>query len=112
MPLAIVVVTDEYEAWYAALDAAEQATVINVVTKLELMGYELSSPHSSALEGTDLPLRELRPKQGRSPLRIIYAFDPARQAVLLIGGDKAGDSKFYRRMIKQAEQIWQEYLRS
>ncbi len=48
--------------------------------------------------------------QGRSPLRIIYAFDPERQAVLLIGGDKAGDPRFYRRIIATAERIWREYL--
>lgn len=110
MPPAVVVATDEYEAWYSALEPTEQAAVINVVTKLRVLGYELAAPHSSALEGTDFPLRELRPKQGRSPLRIVYAFDPARQAVLLIGGDKAGDPRFYRRMIATAEQIWREYL--
>ena len=112
MPAAVVVTTDEYEAWYSSLDAAEQAAVINVVTTLRVLGYELAAPHSAALEGTDLPLRELRPKQGRSPLRIVYAFDPVRQAVLLIGGDKAGDRKFYRRIVVAAEQIWREYLSS
>lgn len=110
MPPAVVVTTDEYEAWYGNLDAAEQAAVINVITKLQVLGYELAAPHSSALEGTDLPLRELRPKQGRSPLRVVYAFDPARQAVLLIGGDKSGDPKFYRRIVAVAERIWREYL--
>ena len=50
--------------------------------------------------------------KGRSPLRIVYAFDPARQAVLLIGGDKAGDPKFYRRIVIAAERIWREYLSS
>jgi hypothetical protein len=110
MPPAVVVTTDEYEDWYRSLDALEQAAVINVVTKLRALGYELGAPHSSALEGTDLPLRELRPKQGHSPLRVIYAFDPARQAVLLIGGDKAGDPKFYRRIVVAAERIWREYL--
>ena len=112
MPAAVVVTTDEYEAWYRNLHATEQAAIINVVTKLRVLGYELGAPHSSALEGTDLPLRELRPKQGRSPLRIVYAFDPARQAVLLIGGDKAGDPKFYRRIVAAAERIWSEYLAS
>lgn len=105
-----MVATDEYETWYSGLEADEQAAVINVIAKLQALGYELGAPHSSALEGTDFPLRELRPKQGRSPLRIIYAFDPDRQAVLLIGGDKAGDPKFYRRIIATAERIWREYL--
>jgi len=45
-----------------------------------------------------------------SPLRTLYAFDPSRQAVLLIGGDKTGDDRFYERMIPLAERIWSAYL--
>jgi hypothetical protein len=44
-------------------------------------------------------------------LRIFYAFDPTRQAVLLIGGDKTGDDRFYEYMTPLAEAIWEEYLR-
>ena len=47
--------------------------------------------------------------QGR-PYRVFYAFDPKRQAVLLIGGDKTGRDRFYEEMIPQAESIWREYL--
>lgn len=47
---------------------------------------------------------------GRSPLRVIYAFDPRRQAVLLIGGDKSGSKTFYERTIPKAEVIWEQYL--
>jgi len=58
------------------------------------------------------PLRELRPKQGHSPLRVLYAFDPSRDAVLLIGGDKGGPSSdaFYKKIISTAEGIWEDYL--
>jgi len=44
-------------------------------------------------------------------LRVLYAFDPRRQAVLLIGGDKTGDGRFYERMVPKAEAIWEQYLR-
>jgi len=106
----MLVATEAYDGWFQTLSAAEQAAVFNVVAKLRALGFELSGEHCSALEGTDLPLRELRPKRGKSPLRVVYAFDPARQAVLLIGGDKSGDAKFYRRLIPIAERIWREYL--
>jgi hypothetical protein len=102
--------TDEFQAWFLDLSEEEQASVINVVTKLEVAGVGLGRPHSGHLEGTKEPLRELRPKQGRSPLRVIYAFDPRRDAVLLIGGDKSGDPKFYARLIPVAERIWMQYL--
>jgi hypothetical protein len=45
------------------------------------------------------------------PLRIVYAFDPQRQAVLILGGDKTGDARFYSWMIPKAEALWQQYLR-
>lgn len=55
-------------------------------------------------------MRELRIQSNGRPLRVFYAFDPKRQAVLLIGGDKTGDARFYDRMIPTAERIWKEYL--
>ena len=44
------------------------------------------------------------------PLRVFYAFDPKRQAVLILGGDKTGDDRFYETMIPRCERIWKEYL--
>ncbi|HYU34882.1 MAG TPA: type II toxin-antitoxin system RelE/ParE family toxin [Thermoanaerobaculia bacterium] len=44
-------------------------------------------------------------------MRIVYAFDPKRQAILILGGDKTGDDRFYERMIPRAEDIWESYLR-
>ncbi len=102
--------TDEFGEWWAALTEDEQDDVARVVEFLRGAGVLLKFPHSSALEGTKAPLRELRPRQGASPLRVVYAFDPHRDAVLLIGGDKGGDARFYERIIPRAERIWKEYL--
>jgi hypothetical protein len=55
-------------------------------------------------------LRELRIQSVGRPFRVFYAFDPARQAVVLIGGDKTGDARFYERMVPLAERLWKEYL--
>jgi hypothetical protein len=52
----------------------------------------------------------LRPKRGASPLRIIYAFDPRREALLLLGGDKGDDKRFYERAIARAEHLWEAHL--
>lgn len=81
-----------------------------MVRKLEAKGVALGFPHCSAVQGASEPLRELRPRQGRSPLRPIYAFDLRRDAVLIIGGNKAGNPHFYRRLVPVAERIWREYL--
>ncbi len=70
----------------------------------------LPFPHSSAIQGASFALRELRTQAEGDPLRTLYAFDPLRQAILLIGGDKTGDDRFYERMIPIAEKLWNDYL--
>jgi len=80
-----------------------------VVGLLENRGVTLGYPHSSAIKGTKAAIRELR-ATGKQPLRIFYAFDPRRAAVLIIGGDKTGDDRFYDTMIRLAEKIWEQYL--
>ena len=44
------------------------------------------------------------------PYRILYAFDPAREALLLLGGNKSGDKRWYRKAIPRAEAIFVRHL--
>ena len=55
-------------------------------------------------------MRELRVQSGGDPYRIFYAFDPRRTAILLIGGNKAGDDRFYEIMIPFADRLYETYL--
>lgn len=55
-------------------------------------------------------MRELRIQSKGKPIRIFYAFDPRRSAILLIGGDKTGDRRFYERMIPIADRLYTIYL--
>jgi hypothetical protein len=55
-------------------------------------------------------MRELRVQSGGDPLRVFYAFDPRRTAILLIGGNKAGDDRFYERMIPIADRLYDEHI--
>ena len=57
-------------------------------------------------------MRELRIQTGDTPLRIFYAFDPRRTAILLIGGDKTGVSDLYERFIPIADNLYQEHTNS
>jgi hypothetical protein len=106
----IVNATAELEQWIEGLSHREQKVVLQVVKILEQMGVALGEPYSSALKGAKHSLRELRPKRGGSPLRIIYAFDPKREALLLLGGDKGADKRFYERAIPKAERLWEAHL--
>jgi hypothetical protein len=106
-----VVTTDEFAEWFAALDDDQRKAVDHIVGLLELKGLALGYPHSSALKGTHVPFRELRSQRYSMALRIVYAYDPHRDAVLIIGGDKTGNARFYEEIIPKAEGIWKQYLK-
>jgi hypothetical protein len=80
------------------------------VSLLQLKGVTLGWPYSSQIKGSKIALRELRVQAAGHPLRVFYIFDPARSAVLLIGGDKTGDDRFYEKMILEAGNAYQHYL--
>ena len=56
-------------------------------------------------------MRELRMQSGGRPLRTLYAFDPLRTAVLLLGGDKTGNGRWYESYVAVADRLYEEYLR-
>jgi hypothetical protein len=107
-----VIGTDEFAAWYEQLEDKYADAVTVAVSKLEDQGVALGHPASSAIKGASFALRELRIKSHGHALRVFYAFDPRRDAVLIIGGDKTGKNSddFYETMIAQSESIWTEYL--
>ncbi len=105
-----VVATDEFVEWFDTLETGDQDAVDRYVTLLEREGPQLGFPYSSAIKGTRYAIRELRVKSGGKPLRVLYAFDPKRDAVLILGGDKTGHKRFYEEAIPIAERIWAEYL--
>ncbi len=55
-------------------------------------------------------MRELRTQQAGHPLRTLYAFDPRRTAILLIGGDKTGDDRWYDVHVPLADRLYDEHL--
>lgn len=105
-----VVVTDEFREWYEALEHFDQEAVERVVALLQERGVHLGFPYSSSIAGSRHALRELRVQMRGKPFRIFYAFDPRRQAVLLLAGDKTGERRFYDVMVPRAEAIWAQYL--
>jgi hypothetical protein len=55
-------------------------------------------------------MRELRTQSGGKPLRTLYIFDPYRTAILLIGGDKTGNDRWYEQFVPAADRIYHQYL--
>ena len=108
----VVYATDEFAAWYDSLEEGHRQRVAACVDLLEQMGISLGFPYSSAIEGSVLTLRELRVQSHGHAIRVFYAFDPRRDAVVLIGGDMTGISadRFYQEYVPKAERILREYL--
>ena len=77
---------------------------------LKPKGWRWDSPTPRRSVGAVSPCASYAFRARAVLLRIVYAFDPQRQAVLILGGDKTGDSRFYRWAIPKAEAIWERYL--
>ena len=103
--------TDEFGLWFAALREAVQDDVDRSVGLLEAKGPQLLFPHSSGINGSRHGhMRELRVQSGGEPYRVFYAFDPRRTAILLLGGNKAGDGRFYETMVPLADRLYDTYF--
>jgi hypothetical protein len=108
-----VATTEHFDEWFGDLGGAEQAEVIANVELLKVMGPQLRRPHADTLNGSKhAQMKELRADTSESVLRIAFAFDPTREAILLVGGDKSGVSqkRFYKRLIAKADELYDEHL--
>jgi len=104
--------TNEFEKWWETLTEAEQKRISFSVNLLKQFGPVLTFPHSSDVrQSRHSSMRELRSQCEGMPLRTFYAFDPRRVAILLIGGDKTGDDRFYDVMVPLADRIYDNYLK-
>jgi len=103
--------TDEFDEWWKSLDEKAQDAVDVVVDMLEELGPRLPFPYSSAIRGSRHgALRELRIQHRGRPLRVLYAIDPSRVAVLLLGDDKRGSKRWYRKTVPSAERLFDNHL--
>ena len=103
--------TNEFDIWWQPLREEQQDDIVSVVQLLEEKGTQLPFPYSSDVKGAkNSHLRELRIQSRGKPIRVFYAFDPRRVAILLIGGDKTGDKRFYEKYVPIADRLYEEYL--
>ena len=89
----------------------QQDDVACSVGLLAELGPALGFPHSSKVKGSRYAqMRELRTQSAGRPLRTLYAFDPLRTAILLIGGDKTGDDRWYEKFVPVADRLYEQHL--
>jgi hypothetical protein len=101
--------TDQFGAWWNTLSVEDQQGIDAAVSVLEERGPGLGRPLVDTVEGSrHANMKELRV----GTVRILFAFDPRRAAILLIGGDKRDRwQEFYAQMIPLADHLFDEHLR-
>ncbi len=107
--------TGEFGQWWEALNENEneQESIYEVVHLLEKQGPNLLFPFSSGISSSKHShMRELRIQHRGDPYRVLYAFDPRRCAMLLIGGNKTGNDRWYREYVPFADKLYDEHLKS
>ncbi|MCP2254236.1 hypothetical protein LY13_003001 [Prauserella aidingensis] len=100
--------------WLASLDEDSREQVVAAIELLEERGPQLGRPLVDTVSSSrHRNMKELRPgSSGRSELRVLFAFDPERSAIMLIAGDKAGNwTRWYKKSIPVADELFDDHLR-
>lgn len=109
-----VIVLDEVKVWLQSLDEKSLLAVLQALEILRIEGPNLGRPLVDRISGSLISnLKELRPigGSGRQTFRLLFVFDPNRQAVILVGGDKHGNWRaWYIDAIEVAEFRYLRFL--
>lgn len=104
---------EEFEPEFDVLPQEVQDAILARALLLEREGPMLGRPHADTLTGSKhANVKELRCNAADGVWRIAFAFDPDRQAILLVGGDKSGGSekRFYKSLIARADDRFDRHL--
>jgi hypothetical protein len=110
-----VVFSEQIADWISELDLVTRTEVYSSIRLLEEFGPQLDRPYVGKIAGSKLRnMKELRPLSNSSAaVRVLFAFDPERKAILLVAGDKTGQwKKWYKKHIPLAEEIYSRYRES
>jgi hypothetical protein len=104
---------DAFEEEFPRLPAPVQDELLACAQLLQAYGPNLGRPRVDTLKGSDYAnMKELRFDAADGVWRVAFAFDPKRQAILLVAGDKSGGSqaKFYKKLLKAADERYAAHL--
>lgn len=104
--------TEEIAEWIKNLDEDAKEAIFKSLLILQEIGPSLGRPYVDTIkESKHKNMKELRIQNRQRLFRILFAFDPGRKAILLIGGDKRGDKLFYKKMIPIADTLFDEHMK-
>lgn len=110
-----VLFDEAFEPEFYELSEAVQDELLACARLLEEFGPQLKRPHADTLAGSKhVNMKELRFDADDGVWRVAYAFDPERKAILLVAGDKSGQStkRFYKQLIAKADRRFDGHLES
>jgi hypothetical protein len=90
------------------LPVAERGAVMNAIAKLEAFGDQLGWPRTSQVKGSRSGIRELRPRAGRSPWRVLYRRVADAMVLLAVGPEAQHDKRGFARAVRSAEERLKE----
>lgn len=106
----------DVEAWYLSICESDPETadlIEQAIDQLAAEGPSLGRPLVDRIKGSKFHnMKELRPASiGATEIRILFAFDPKREAIFLVAGDKSGNWEgWYREAIPLADGRYAEHL--
>lgn len=107
----IIIFHPAFRDWLYEQEEDVQDSIAAMLGVLRIEGPLLGRPYVDTLKGSDYPnLKELRVQHRGEPWRLLFAFDPLRQAIVLLGGNKTGDKRWYEKNIPIAEARLAEHL--
>jgi hypothetical protein len=107
-----VLQTDVFGGWFGTIDEAAKVDIYSAIRVLSEVGPSLGRPRVDTVKSSEYSnMKELRVQSKGRPYRIFFAFDPKRNIVLLVGGNKQGNKRFYEQMVSIADKLYAVYLK-
>ena len=107
-----VIYSSSFVTWLNSLSADDRTSIVAFIRLIREHGVALAGSYSKPVKGSKIhSLRELRKVLNGRKIRILYAFDPLRRAIILTGGDKTNDKLWYEKNIAIAEREWSIWLK-
>ena len=107
----VVLLDPDFESWLLEQDTGMRRAIAAHGALLQQYGPTLSRPQVDTLKGSKLVnLKELRVQYQGEPWRVLFIFDPKRRAILLVGGTKRGNARWYKTAIPLAEKRYKRHL--
>jgi hypothetical protein len=106
-----VIFDPDFRIWFYEQEPGLQDEIFAIIKILAESGPKLGRPRVDTLKGSAFNnMKELRIQHQGEPWRILFAFDPLRQAILLVGGNKSGNKRWYKENISLADRRYEQYL--